>query len=112
MSGGKAPKRRGDYIERKLVEWLRSQGIEAERVPLSGAVGGAFAGDIFVKFAGELKTQKWEVKGIRGSAKTLRKWLGFKDLLVIATHHGEGEKFLDDPGNWLVVMRLSKCLKK
>jgi hypothetical protein len=39
-------KRKGRGFEREVVNVLQAHAISAERVPLSGAVGGRFAGDI------------------------------------------------------------------
>jgi len=36
--GGVAPRRKGSSFERGVVELLKERGIDAERVPLSGAV--------------------------------------------------------------------------
>lgn len=43
---------KGDYHEKKFVEWLKALGFKAKRQPLSGALGGEYSGDII-----------WEVKG-------------------------------------------------
>ena len=43
---GRMSKRKGDRIEREIVNLLKEAGIHAERVPLPGAVGGSFSGDI------------------------------------------------------------------
>lgn len=45
-SGGRRSRSKGVRAERELVRLLHDAGIAAERVPLSGAAGGAFAGDI------------------------------------------------------------------
>ena len=50
---------KGDRFERECVHALKALGVVAERVPLSGAAGGDFAGDLIV--AGrriECKTRK------------------------------------------------------
>ena len=39
-------KQKGDRFEREIVDWFRSNGVHAERVPLSGAVKGNYAADI------------------------------------------------------------------
>ena len=43
---GKSQRDKGNRIERNLVNKLKEQGIAAERVPLSGALGGQHFGDI------------------------------------------------------------------
>ena len=43
---GRGAKNKGSNYERECVEYLKSYGIHAERVPLSGAAGGSYSGDI------------------------------------------------------------------
>jgi hypothetical protein len=72
-------KDKGNRVEREIVKRHLAAGIEAERVPLSGAVGGSYSGDLRV---GELKA---EVKA-RASGegfKLLERWLGDNDLLFL-----------------------------
>lgn len=59
MAGGAKSKQKGDRFEREIVNILREQGIDAGRVPLSGAVEG-FPGDVFFdlpagRFLGQCK---------------------------------------------------------
>lgn len=44
--GGKAAKLKGDIYEREIVNWHRERGVDAERIPLSGAVKGNYKGDL------------------------------------------------------------------
>jgi Holliday junction resolvase len=44
--GGAGPRRKGNRAERVLVRYLQDRGFRAKRVPLSGSMGGSFAGDI------------------------------------------------------------------
>jgi hypothetical protein len=77
--GLKSP-RKGSRIERELVQLHRGAGIPAERVPLSGAAGGTFSGDLRV--AGGMRA---EVKA-RASGegfRVLERWLGEMDLLFL-----------------------------
>ena len=39
-------KSKGTYHEKALLNWLEDKGFEAERQPLSGALGGKYRGDI------------------------------------------------------------------
>ncbi len=39
-------KSKGSYHERRIEEWLKASGFEAERQPLSGSLGGKYRGDI------------------------------------------------------------------
>ncbi len=52
MSGGRAPRRKGQRIERVLVRLLQAHGFAAERMPLSGAAGGRFSGDVVIPLLG------------------------------------------------------------
>jgi hypothetical protein len=78
-------KRKGDRCEREIVNLLRAAGIEAERVPLSGAVGGSYRNDVVI--AGRLRA---ECKARKGGAgfKVLEKWLGTADLLILPPGRG------------------------
>jgi Holliday junction resolvase len=44
--GGKASRDKGAAYEREIVNWHRGKGVEAERIPLSGAMKGNYASDI------------------------------------------------------------------
>lgn len=85
MSGRKC-KRKGDRIEREVVQRHKALGLAAQRVPLSGAAGGLFAGDVVVPGIGLI-----EVKArAQGSGfVTLTKWLGTADALVLRQDHAE-----------------------
>ena len=53
-------KLKGTYHENWFVKWLTEIGIEAKKVPLSGALGGEYSGDIHLfiqgrKLVGEVK---------------------------------------------------------
>ncbi len=67
-------------IEREVVNLHRERGIEAERVPLSGAAGGSFAGDVVIaqRIRAEVKT-----RGNGSGFVTLEKWLGRNDALFL-----------------------------
>lgn len=86
MSGGRASRRKGDRVERELVRLHLSAGIHAERVPLSGAVGGSFSGDIDVYAFGRedapLVTEVKARKSGQGFA-TIERWLGENDALFL-----------------------------
>ena len=79
-------RRKGAKVEREIVNALKAAGIPAERVPLSGAHGGSFAGDVVVD-----KRWRAEVKARKGGAgfKQLEKWLGDNDLLILKRNHGD-----------------------
>lgn len=44
--GGRAARDKGANYEREIVNWHRERGVEAERIPLSGAVKGNYKGDL------------------------------------------------------------------
>jgi len=44
--GGKAARTKGASFEREVVNWHKDRNVEAERVPLSGAVKGNYSGDL------------------------------------------------------------------
>lgn len=76
---GKFSRDKGGRIEREIVNLLKGEGIHAERVPLSGAAGGLFAGDIkFLDYVAEVKARK----GGTGF-KTIERWLGDNDMLFL-----------------------------
>jgi hypothetical protein len=84
---GKAQRDKGGRVERKVVSLLRSEGIAAERVPLSGAAGGSFSGDIALDLPALEDTRVTaEVKARKGGEgfKQLERWLGDNDLLFLA----------------------------
>jgi len=76
---------KGNRIEREIVNRHLDAGIYAERVPLSGAAGGSFSGDLRI---GELRG---EVKARRSGEgfKTLERWLGDNDLLFLRRDRSE-----------------------
>jgi Holliday junction resolvase len=43
---------KGTRHEKWMVDWLRAQGIEAKRQPLSGSLGGEYSGDIILNLMG------------------------------------------------------------
>jgi Holliday junction resolvase len=49
---GRRSRSKGARTERSIVNALQVNGIVAERVPLSGAAGGRFAGDIVLPLLG------------------------------------------------------------
>jgi len=69
--------------ERELVKRLVDAGIEAERVPLSGAAGGSYTGDVRIEAAtGEL-TAELKARANGDGFRTLEGWLGNNDCLVL-----------------------------
>lgn len=87
---GKKSRDKGYRLEHELVEKLKEMGLSAERIPLSGAVGGSFSGDLIVN--GKIA----EVKGRAEGFKNLYNWLEGRDILFIRADRKE----------WLAVVRL------
>lgn len=92
---GKKSKRKGYYGEWKLVKLLRDHGIEAKRVPYSGATED-YKGDVMLPHSNELI----EVKLRNDSFKTLYDWLNGMDYLAIKR----------DKQDFLIVMELDKFI--
>ena len=67
---------KGNRVEREIVNYLKENGIEAKRVPLSGASEG-FKGDILI---GDLKA---EVKARKDGFKQIYTWLEGNEILFI-----------------------------
>jgi len=81
VSGGRSPKRKGTRVERELVNELVALGLPCFRVPLSGAAGGQWSGDIHIPLLG--RTRRVEVK-VRGDGfKQLYSWIAGADLLAL-----------------------------
>lgn len=75
-----------------------AQLIDGERVPLSGAAGGSYTGDV------EGLGMRWEVKIRKDGFKELYKWMDGKDALAVRADRKE----------WLVVIpakRLKEMLE-
>ena len=69
---------KGARVEREIVQRFKDIGLWAEKVPLSGAAGGSFSGDILVEdYTVEVKARK-DGTGFR----LLYRWLGDNDILV------------------------------
>jgi Holliday junction resolvase len=49
---GRRSRDKGNRAERHLVHLLQGAGFAAERIPLSGAAGGRFSGDVSVPLLG------------------------------------------------------------
>ena len=72
---------KGNRIERNLVNKLKDRGITAERVPLSGALGGQYTGDILLSTG-----DRCEVKGRASNSifwKLIKKYLAGVSYLIL-----------------------------
>lgn len=81
---------KGDRFERDCVNRLKDLGLEAQRVPLSGAAGGMFSSDIVVA------SRKIECKTRKRFISQLLGWLQGNYALFVK----------EDRSETLVVMRL------
>ena len=82
---GLKSRRKGYRIERELVQRHQAEGIDAHRVPLSGAAGGAYSGDITV---GDLRAEV-KARANGDGFKTLEGWLSDNDLLFLRRDRAE-----------------------
>jgi Holliday junction resolvase len=95
---GKSQRDKGARAEREIVNLLKSQGVSAERVPLSGAAHYQGDGhDVTVD-----KKLKAEVKIRANDFARLYSWLEDNDMLFVRR----------DRADWLVVMPLNVWLEE
>jgi hypothetical protein len=92
---GRRSRNKGARTERGIVNALKAGGIAAVRVPLSGACGGRFAGDIVLPLMG--RDLRVEVKARADGFRELYSWLDGRDALIVKADRQEP----------LVVVRLS-----
>jgi Holliday junction resolvase len=92
MSGARH-RRKGDRIEREIVDRNRALGVHAERYPLSGAShfrGSGHDLDIYA-FGSDHAPLVAEVKGRKNGAgfTTLERWLGEYDALFLRRNNAD-----------------------
>jgi hypothetical protein len=87
MSGGRASRDKGNRAERAIVRYLQDHGFAAERVPLSGAAGGSYLGDLTVPILNvdRVVEVKCRAKGFR----QLYDWLIDRDILIVRADRSE-----------------------
>ena len=78
---GRRSRTKGARTERGIVNALKARGIAAVRVPLSGAAGGRFAGDIALPLLG--RDLCAEVKTRADGFRELYCWVTDRDALII-----------------------------
>jgi hypothetical protein len=90
MTGGKKPRQKGDRTERALVTRLRSQDLQASRVPLSGSAGGDYTGDLVIShpLVGSLRGEVKARKNGEGFSR-VRAWLAAHDALFLVQDRSE-----------------------
>lgn len=77
---GKPSRDKGARIEREIVQLHRALGLDAERVPLSGASGGTFAGDVIIEGVGKAEVK---ARASGGGFVQLERWLAQHDALFL-----------------------------
>lgn len=87
MRGGKASRDKGNRAERALVKFLQNRGFAAERVPLSGAAGGSYKGDLTVPVLNVDRVV--EVKVRANGFRELYRWLDERDMLIVRADRSE-----------------------
>jgi Holliday junction resolvase len=87
VSGGRAPRQKGNRTERALVKHLQARGFAAERVPLSGSAGGCYLGDITVPLLGIDRCVEVKCRG--NGFSQLYRWLDQRDLLIVKADRSE-----------------------
>lgn len=74
---------KGSRVEREVVARLIESGIDAVKVPLSGALGGCWSGDVFLQtHAGQMVAEVKARRNGEGFA-TLERWLANCQLLIL-----------------------------
>ena len=90
---GKRSKRKGYDGEAEVVKLLQKNGIEAERVPLSGALKSEkYSCDVVLS-----NGKRIEVKRRKSGLKTIQKWLE-------EDQNSNYIFFREDYGDWIVIM--------
>lgn len=87
MSGVRRSRDKGNRCERALVTFLQDCGFAAERVALSGSVGGRYVGDLSVPLPGVDRIV--EVKVRANGFRELYRWLDGRDLLIVRADRRE-----------------------
>ena len=77
---GRKSQRKGYRAEREIVLLHREIGINAVRMPLSGALGGDLAGDVEIPGVGRAEVK---ARANGEGFKTLDRWLGDNDALFL-----------------------------
>jgi Holliday junction resolvase len=80
-AGGRRSRDKGNRAERAIVKFLQDRGFAAERVPLSGAAGGSYRGDLTVPILNVDRVV--EVKVRANGFRELYGWLEDRDLLIV-----------------------------
>lgn len=79
---GKPSRDKGARMERAVVAAFQDAGFCAERIPLSGAAGGKFKGDVTFPLIG--RDWRTECKKRANGFRELYGWLADNDALIVA----------------------------
>ena len=96
--GGRASRQKGNRAERLVVNLAQAAGLSSERIPLSGAAGGKFAGDMTVALLNA--DRRVECKARAEGFATLYRWITDNFALVVKADRKEP----------LVILRLKDAL--
>lgn len=103
------PKRKGTGYENEIRDKLIDLGLEAARVPRSGAEPG-YPGDVRFRLPGSEGDLLGECKRRKGTSgfATIKRWIGDHDVLFTRADHDE--TFVHMP--WRTWVRLIEGMKK
>ena len=80
---GKSQRDKGARVERKVVKLFDMLKISCQKMPLSGAAGGMFKGDMQFNIEGWIGTAEIKARANAEGWKTIIDWLGDNDMLVL-----------------------------
>lgn len=94
--------RKGKAGENEVVKLLQRYGIQAERVPLSGALKSSrYAGDVVLA-----NGKRIEVKRRKTGLKTIQKWLNQDKYTNYIFFREDGDR-----ENWIVIMPIGEFIE-
>jgi Holliday junction resolvase len=85
--GSRQSQDKGARTKRQIVQALQAKGFAAVRVPLSGAAGGRFSGDVVLPLMG--RDLCLEVKARADGFRELYSWLDARDVLIVKADRQE-----------------------
>lgn len=94
--GKNKSKNKGYRIEKLIEELLQSSGIQAERIPLSGSMGGKYDSDLVIGTV-DNPIYRCEVKARKDGQgfKTLENWKGDNDILFLKRNYQDPMVVMD-----------------
>jgi len=99
---GRKSIRKGKAGENEVIKLLQKYGIEAERVPLSGALKSSkYAGDVV-----PANGKRIEVKRRKTGLKTIQKWLNQDKHTNYIFFREDGDRT-----NWIVIMPIGEFIE-